>query len=383
MREGIVVVEVYRGKYDTDERLESALGAVSIAVPRALERVKARLGIAIEEMPAMAVCVADGLEIDSDNGVAEAGAELVRCGTRQVGVVLLAAEDVIAGTMDIEATLVHEITHVLHKAYSADVRVPLWVAEGLARWVEMQDKDEREALVLAYVIHRPGEVTLPISRLLCDEDELRNADARAQDVAGAVVFFGLEAVIGPERMRHVAVRILRARDWRSAMEVECEAGIGDVLRLAAESYGEWTATMKPGTMALRKANELCEAGRSQEAATLNAPIVAGEYGEALRAWGEMLQWKIQWRAGDLPGALGAIRKFRHERAAHPLIIDSWSDEIEMLSEQGAWEGVREASTSALRDVMWMPSMSTRRRRATELRARALEELRLQRDRQRH
>jgi hypothetical protein len=351
---GIVVTAPYEGKYSDDSRLPSALRRLSDAVPRAKDRVHQRLGVDWP-LPPTAVCVVDA----ETTPMKEWAYTSVEARSKPRAVVLLAAEELVSDTSDVEATLTHEFVHALHFRGTGAVNRPLWLEEGLARWVESASDDETERWILSHSLrfNGAGHDAPEIESLLSSERALDDGDERGQAISGTVFFFALERSRGREFVRRLVVRLLRDADWRAAMESECGRPFPDLLAEVASAYDAWKRTISPDVEALADATRrFAEGDRAAGLSDVDRFTSEGSR-PALRPQAEFCRWRMQWTMGDLDAAIASIHAFRSNHPYDDLVYVSWFDELRILGQQGRRSEFEALARRLLRDATWRPEMS--------------------------
>jgi hypothetical protein len=187
------------GKYDDDPRLARILARLPAQRTAARAFLARRLGL---EVPEFEVRVED------------AAGSTIHAETRLVGgkpVVVLKAEFLLLGMIDVSRTLVHEYFHCLHRTRIGETRyakVPAWAREGAALYVAEQTEGRAEMLVS--VVVRDPLVTEPLERLL---DGLAGPHDLYDYFEDAAAF----AALGPERGLALARALLDEADVARAV----------------------------------------------------------------------------------------------------------------------------------------------------------------------
>jgi hypothetical protein len=353
---GIVVAAPYAGKYSDDSRLPSALRRLSDAVPRAKDRVHQRLGVDWP-LPPTAVCVVDAETTPMKEW---AYTDVERRRAKTTAVVLLAAEDLVSDTSDVEATLTHEFVHALHFCGTGAVERPLWLEEGLARWTEAASDDQTERWILGYVVHDASVQSTSIHSLLSSEAAIGGGDERGQAIAGTVFFFALQRSRGPEFVRRLAVRLLRAADWRAAIESECGRPFPAVLAEVDAAYIAWTKSIERDVDALDAATRRFRDGDHVGAMSEVDRLTSESSRPAIRPQAEFTRWRMQCTMGDLDAAIASIHAFRSEYPHDDLVVQSWFDELGILRQAGRLPEFETLARRLLEDATWRPEASAYR-----------------------
>ncbi len=344
----------YHGKYTGDPRLTDGMDRVEKALPAAEERVRRRLGVPSLAFPPFAVCFVDG-EGSGTDGSMETG--LVAGDGKDVCVVAVVAEDLVTGLYDEERTLAHELTHVLHISGGEGAKAPLWLAEGMARWVETEDEASRKDLLLPFIAHGPGSQGIPISKLLEDESALEGREEDLQVAAGSVVFFQLEWSRGTEAVRRLIVRLLRERDWRTVFREETGRPVDALFKEVRAAYLEWGPKAYPGLEELTRLDE----GRPAESLAALDAFLAEHPGGPVGTLGKYFRARYLRLAGDPEGSLAALRAFRRDHPRHFVAMATLFEEAEVLRELEDWHGVAALCRLLLLDYLWSPARADERK----------------------
>jgi hypothetical protein len=348
----------YRGKYTGDPRLAAGMDRVEKVLPAAEERVRRRLGTPSLAFPPFAVCFVDG-EGSGTDGSMETG--LVTLGHGDVCVVAVITEDLVSGQDDDERFLAHELTHVLHISGGESAGAPLWLAEGIARWVEIEDDATRADFLLSYMARRSGPKGSEISRILGDEPSLENREGSQQSVAGAVVFFQLEWSRGTEAVRRLILRLLREKDWKAVLREETGRPLDEMFKEVLAGYQEWSRKTFPGQEELNPIPSIAGGGKPVEAIAALDAFVEGHPGDPRLPMCACYRGHLLHLAGDLDGALASFRAYRREHPKHFGVLESMCEQLEVHRERGDWEEAAALARTLLGDHLWAPSSADARR----------------------
>lgn len=232
------------GKYDADARLAPILARLPEQRRAARGRLAAVLGV---EVPEFAVRVEDA-GADRSGTYAE---------TRLVDgkpAVVLKAEYLVLGAVDVEATLVHESYHCLHRARLGEkryARVPPWAREGAALFVAGQAA--ARAKLLAALVARDPLVTRPLERLVDGLAGRHDLYDYYEDVAGF-------QALGAQKGRALARALLDTDD--PARAVRAVTG-GDLAAFERAAQARARAVLAP---LLRRGRDVLAGDRAYFAA---------------------------------------------------------------------------------------------------------------------
>lgn len=257
----------YEGKYAGDARLERIREELPARVAAARERLAALLG---EELPDVEVRLADA-------GRDPSGAWAESTG----GVLVLKTEYLVIGAYDLDATLVHELFHCLHRTRLGERRylaTPAWAREGAALYVAGQGA--ARARVLA--AHAGADPTLddPVGRLVDGLDGRHGFLDYYEDVAA---FEAVEARHGREAALALVRALLGTEDVAAAVRAACGEDMETFERAAEERA---RAVLQPlvaeGRAPLLAARRHLDAG--EPARALETLQGEGVYGPAAAYW---------------------------------------------------------------------------------------------------
>jgi len=362
--DGVTVIEPYEGKYSADARLVPAMEHLARTLPLAVVRMSKRLGGIGVALPPITIRVIDA---EKTPMAGFAHASVWRTDGNDVGVVILAAEGLVTESYDLEGTLTHECFHILHmRCLGASVdRVPMWLREGMARWVELEHDGDVEARMLSYLLHGSGESVEPPLSMLQAEGTMKDSDLHAHDAAGTAFFFAMERDKGADFVRGLMHKLLHGEDWRTTMEAEFGETFPEILVRTRHAYGVWKESMQKSGDTLTDAGRKCESGDYNGADRDVGILLSDISPPAFRPWAERVKWFSQWYSGDIVAAKALIHVFRVKYPHSSLLTESWLDELDILRQERRWSELTEIATSVLRDYLWQPERLNQRRQVED------------------
>jgi hypothetical protein len=339
------------------------MGRVADAMAGAVERVKRRIEIRDPAFAPTVIRVVDG---ETEGLAGPAGASLESVDGRQVGVIVVAAEELVTDSIDVVSMLAHELTHVLRYGGPGSNGAPLWIEEGIARWVEFEDEAPLHELLLAYSIHGRGVAAATVAELLGDEDALGNANMVTQDVVGAVFFHQVERRFGRATVAAIARGLLACPDWKGVFR-DCTGNeVTELLSQAREDYIEWATREFATRKVIEHGSRVAESGGHSEAVAMLEEWARQNPTSSLLPWAERTRWRTLLASGAPEQALVVIHRFRKHWPRHCLATDSFVDELEALVKLKRRQDARELGTVLLRDYLWLRSQGTSRQRVRDL-----------------
>jgi hypothetical protein len=359
----------YAGKYSGDRRLPEAMARLESSWNPAVARIRRRLGSSMPELPPVVALVLDGEGSDLDYTMETNWREVKG---RTVGIICVAAEDQVTDSCDVVFCMAHELAHVLHGAGGGLVGgTPLWLAEGLADWAGADDETELRDMVLSWSIReRDEDPRPPISVLLTEEATLEVVEETGQRVAGTVVFFQLERILGEDGLRRLILRLFHDRDWRKVLEEETKRSVPDLLKEVLAGYMGWTGRVFADRAVLDSAARMAKAGQLAKALDVLDRFVAGNPESPIRILAELKRAAGLAESGDVQGGLTAYEALGKRFRRSWFRCEPFYAELDILQERGEWGKAAVLGRTLLRDYLWSPSDAEVRKAMQEMLRRA-------------
>jgi tetratricopeptide (TPR) repeat protein len=342
---GNVVVD-YDGKYADDPRFPAAVAVVEKAVPAALARVRARLGLE-GKPPPFRVRLRDTGE-RRDTLVMETSEELH--GDAVVQAVVVRTEQLLGRTLDVETSLTHELVHVHHRHALGEAYygVPKWVREGFAIWVAEQGSWH---LGTAYVQSAPSLADADAgARLVNGLGGAHGLDDYPEDY---LAFAWVESEKGPVAMKAFAKRLLAAPDAEGAFAAAVGLPFAEALARARGFAEARVRRDLEGSRPYAEARKHFEAGRNVEAAEAYAAFLKAAPPHPMAPRARSDRALALFRAGQLDAAAAAFDALESSP-----FVECFRDEIaEHRARLAAARGDEAATAAAVatfvRDYSWV------------------------------
>ena len=207
----------YAGRFASDPRLEREVLALREALPVAVRRVRERLGLAQDQMPAFAVRLVDtNFVVDH----ALMYSTLAVAGNEAYPVVSAITKHLVSRSQVLPEVLAHELAHCVRLARAGFGRFPKWVDEGLADWVAVGDDITSRAGLCRQSLMVPQGTDL-VDEILggfeADEDE-QEEQQPLDSLRGYLFFRSFERAFGAERTQRLMRALTESRDHIATLE---------------------------------------------------------------------------------------------------------------------------------------------------------------------
>jgi hypothetical protein len=314
------------------------------AFPRAVARLRARLGsgeLALPPIRVLAVESEAAESEDTDDGFI-ASASVVRRGTGWVGLIRVRCWFIEYPTGEDERMLAHELAHVLHLSGTENRHPPDWLAEGLAHWLEAEDDSAHRRKVFGRTMSRLEHREPSVSWVLQSPETLATADHDSQRFGGTALFFQLERGRGLTAHRRLVGRLLKDPDHQTVLQEETGLEMGELLAQVRRGHSKWEEAAFPGVEEVSRAMRLAQDKRFAESVAVLDGLLAGTVEPALRAEAELVRLDTLIESGDFLSArkaLGPILYLRRSRPMDELVPRGLAMELQVLLGSEDWEGV--------------------------------------------
>ena len=267
----------YRGKYEEDPRLPDALRGLRDAIPRALDRLRVRLGVESLGLPPIVVVLVDAAMLPGAEHGGLMTVKRVKVTVTSRAILFVTAEPLLAGVSDPVTGIAHELVHLLQiRAWDGEEALP-WMWEGLAYRLSRAGDGDLEDMVLSVTAQfrenprgeeAPAPAPVSVNGSLESRATLEARDEFLQRVAGSVLFHQVEILLGEERFRKLALDLLRSPDAVPVLEKAAGGTIDELLPRVRKGYLEWTGNCLSPPAGLEEVNAMGRKGNLARALEL-------------------------------------------------------------------------------------------------------------------